>query len=325
MGQLWRRNARVAFGVAGDEFTNFIFPLIGLSEEQMQRLRGGPAPFDKVVTDLRIAFDIEKSNEPSANTGKIIIYNLNETSRGFLQNSTSELTVVLEVGYGLRPPGEEPERFFNIVDQRDYKLLFTGTIIRATSVRKGPDWITTIQAEDGGTALTDAYLNKPFGPKTSYRAMAEEAIKKMVEAGNIIWNGFDSFKTALREELSKKKTQHGESVSERAMGFLERVLKKLGLEPSIQNNELIIMGEGASAPEKGFLFSPETGLLGSPAFREEGIEVEALIVDPRIQPGDAFVLDSALIDGTFRVQKAKFKGDTRGSAWRINIEADDNA
>ena len=79
------------------------------------------------VSGLRIIFDIEKTSGSNPNTGKIQVYNLNETSVGTLKTNEN-LSAILEVGYG-----------------DNLEQLFIGDIQRSFTQRNGPDFITTME------------------------------------------------------------------------------------------------------------------------------------------------------------------------------------
>ncbi|MCK5316393.1 MAG: hypothetical protein KAJ55_00685, partial [Anaerolineales bacterium] len=164
------------------------------------------------IEGLRIAFEIEKTNAKAANNAKIMIYNLNESNKSILK-SKEDLSLTLEVGYGA-----------NGVD-----LLFTGDIVRSTTQRRGADFVSTIEVDDGDEALTRAKIEKSYAAGASEKTIVEDALQSMKDAGQVVIGSISS----LRDEVA----QNGFSASGLASNIIEQITSKQGLEFSIQDNE----------------------------------------------------------------------------------------
>ncbi len=268
MSRLWNRKANIIFALRGEQGTKH--------------------------TDLRIAFDIGKTSEVNANPAKIKIYNLNKTSRAFLQQEN--VIVILEVGYE------------DNVDQ-----LFIGDIVKSSTEKTGSDLITTIEAKDGTFALENANLDKSYKAGTNIKDVAKDVINSIQEVGGIIVNSISAIKS---ETL-----QNGMSVTGASKKTLDNITEKQGLEYSIQDNELQIIEKNGSTTEEAILLTPETGLLGKPIEREEGIEYKALIQTTKLRPGRRVRITSSEIDGVFINKKVNYKGDTHGTDWFVTGEA----
>ena len=279
MGQLWNRKAVVTMGPKG---------------EQGVKIQG-----------LRIAFDIEKTNEKSANNAKVLIYNLNESNKSLLKTKENA-SLTLEVGYGI-----------NNVD-----LLFTGDVVRSTTQKKGADFITTIEIDDGDEALTRAKLEKSYEAGTNLKTVVQDALQSMKDTGQVVIGSISSIKDDI--------AQNGFSASGLASSIVEQITSKQGLEFSIQDNETQILEAAEDTGEEAIVLTPSTGLIGSPrigligkdASKKDGIEFKALIQTTRFKPGRKVQIKSREVDGFFKILKSKFAGDTHAPAWFVTCEGE---
>ena len=277
MGQLWNRKAIVTMGPKGG---------------QGVRIEG-----------LRVSFDIEKTNEKSANNAKVLIYNLNESNKSLLKTK-EDLSLTLEVGYGA-----------NSVD-----LLFTGDIVRSTTQRRGADFVSTIEIDDGDEALTKATLEKSYEAGTDMKTVIQDALQSMKDTGQVVIGSIGSIKDDI--------AQNGFSASGLASSIVEQITSKQGLEFSIQDNETQILEAAEDTGEEAIVLTPSTGLIGSPrigligkeATKQDGIEFKALIQTTRFKPGRKVKIKSREVDGFFKILKSKFAGDTHASAWYVTCE-----
>lgn len=256
------------------------------------------------IEGLRVAFDITKTNKKSANNAKIMIYNLNESNKSILKTK-EDLSLTLEIGYGI-----------NNID-----LLFTGDIVRSSTQRSGPDFISTIEVDDGDQALTTATLDKSYVAGTNMKTVVNDALQSMKDAGQVIIGTVNNIKDDI--------AQNGFSASGLAANVIEQITKKQGLEFSVQDNETQILGEDEDTGEEAIVLTPSTGLIGSPrigligkeAAKIDGIEFKALIQTTRFKPGRVAQIKSREVDGFFKILKSKFTGDTHAPAWFVTCEA----
>ena len=119
-----------------------------------------------LVSGLRISFNIEKTSESNANTAKIAIYNLNPTHRQQLEESGN--VVILKAGY--RGFSNEP------IDG----ILFQGDISKTTTIKKGADYVTTIDGGDGEKALLDEHFEKSYGAGALLSTVIDDISKTYV-------------------------------------------------------------------------------------------------------------------------------------------------
>ena len=256
------------------------------------------------IEGLRVTFDITKTNKKAANNAKIMIYNLNESNKSLLKTK-EDLSLTLEIGYGI-----------NNID-----LLFTGDIVRSSTGRSGPDFISTIEVDDGDQALTTATIDKSYVAGTNLKTVINDSLQSMKDAGQIVIGSINSIKDDI--------AQNGFTASGLASSVIDQITKKQGLEFSVQDNETQILGVDEDTGEEAIVLTPTTGLIGSPrigligkeATKTDGIEFKALIQTTRFKPGRVAQIKSREVDGFFKILKSKFTGDTHAPAWFVTCEA----
>ena len=247
------------------------------------------------VSGLRIIFDIDKTPESVPNTAKISIYNLNETNRDLLKNEEN-LFIILEVGYG------------DEIDQ-----LWIGDIKRSSTGRVGADFVTSIESEDGGQAIREARIDKSYAPGVDLKTVIQDVANTMRDAGNVVVGTLSRVKSEV--------AQNGLTISGISKVIMDDLIEKQDLEWSIQDNEVLFLEPEQDTGEEVVLLTPQTGLIGSPISREKGIGFKALIQTTKIRPGRPVKIQSRQFDGLYRVNKAKYQGDTHEKPWYITGEA----
>jgi hypothetical protein len=100
---------------------------------------------------LTLNFNIVRAMFSSANTGKFTIYNLKEATRRKIFHDRYDVQtlreITLQAGYQ---------------DQKPLPVVFKGTIIYAYSSRQKADWVTEIEAFDGGYGIMNSQASKTF-------------------------------------------------------------------------------------------------------------------------------------------------------------------
>jgi hypothetical protein len=242
-------------------------------------------------TGLRVKFKIEKNIRSEANKATIKVFNMNEYSRTFLESEGTQIE--LSAGY----PGE-------------IKQIFIGDITKATSMKKSPDWITTLECGDGETKLRESHLEKSWGPGTPFLAIFQQGIRALgLDIGPQVFPI-----TAI--------TSNGFSFSGKAKDMLDVLAKRFGLEWSVQNGAVQVTQDGQPTPETAVMISPVSGLIGNVVKQEKFIEFKNLL-NPEIQPGRLIsIVRAAQIEGFFKCRRVVFDGDTHDGPWFSHVEAE---
>lgn len=252
------------------------------------------------ITQLRMAFSIEKTDRPEPNTCEVQIFNLSDKSRALVEEKG--LRCVITAGY----PSTEAQ-------------IFSGDVLYASHIKADRDWSTKLQLRDGGRAYTFARVSQSFQPQTSFGDVVKATVGQLgLDQGNTV----DKLKAFANLAFDKGFTMHGQASRE-----LTRLLDSQNMGWSIQDGRVEILGAAEALVTQVPLISPDTGLIGSPAMgtpAEKGkpamLKVKSLL-QPSLRPGGKFELKSSLRSGVFRIRKLVQVGDTFGGDWYSDIEA----
>ena len=266
------------------------------------------------ISGLRTSFEVTKTSETTPNTAKISIYNLSPEHRAMLETD-EDLGVILEVGYG----GNIEELFAGDIKRAatQKQTMHKLESLAIATVNQGPDRVTTIEATSGQIVTERATLDKSYAAGTGYLTALRDVINS-IGAINIDTQDALDFLGSVTDKLA----QTGMVLSGMATKHMNKLAEALGLEWSIQDNTLQIITRGSKTTEEAVLLTPQTGLIGSPIWKKDGIEFTALI-NPKIRPGRAVAvtIESKKYTVFFQVWRADFAGDTHDSDWYVKAEA----
>lgn len=272
---------------------------------------------------LHINFEIEKSDTRSANTGTIKVTNLSEENKAILEQKNC--VVELRAGYS-----------------DSIGPIFLGGVSNITETRQGADTDTEIEVIDGLTTYDQIGSLSYTGVVTCYTIV--ENLRMMM--------GFTSetITTLALQQLILSKYDFGYSFVGRLTHALKAVCEKAGVKYSIQNSILQVYLDGEPITTKAYVIGPKSGLISIPkkititkdgqvqdaskAEKKEskkgkktvstnnaitGYEIEYLI-NPAIAINDMISIDSKSLQGFFRVQKQKYKGDNYSGDWKCTAD-----
>ncbi len=205
------------------------------------------------LSGLRIIFAIEKTCSETLNNSTIKIYNLAPASRAIVE--TVNNAVILKAGY---------------VQDVGAKQIFVGIIRRSLTRREGPDWVTELELDDGLIAYRDSKQTFSFPKNTSGLAVLRSV------AG--------SFGLPVRPlpEFTDKAYTGGFAFVGRSREAMAKVCNYLGLEWSIQNQEIQILKKGGSVPRVALVLSESTGMIDSPELEAKTMSEKAAAIFSRI-------------------------------------------
>ena len=104
------------------------------------------------ATDLlTVDFQVDKTPQREPNGAKVTITNLSPDSRAFLQGQKG-IPTTIEAGY-----------------QGNVFQIFNGDLTYASSSKGATDWLTLIQAKDGGRQWRSKIISEAFGPGTKVK------------------------------------------------------------------------------------------------------------------------------------------------------------
>jgi hypothetical protein len=253
-------------------------------------------------SDLDVEFAVVKTLKPEPNTCTLKIWNLNPMHRKQL-DSAKLPAIEIKAGY-----------------KGAVSLVFRGEVREVFSAKEGGDWVTEMSTADSEDTIKRARINKSFPSGTHLpnvlQALANElkvdakaailkllTSNKLVEAAGVFLNG-----TVVSGSASREMTN---------------LLKSAGQEWSVQDGELQIIDIGAALLGLPVVLGATTGLVGSPTVGNDDLVRFKALLNTSIAPGSlvTFVSDLLPVGSFYRVERAEFNGQTRGSDWYVEGEA----
>ncbi len=257
------------------------------------------------INELKIAFEIEKTDMPESNTAKVQIYNLSKETHDKISVAGNHCT--LKAGY---------------TDETITAILF-GDVVKGSRQKSGNDYVTEIEVKDGRVAVMAGQVSVSYAKKTDVLTIVQDLIAAI---------GLPSKGTELIP--SDAKYRGGFSDIGQAADILRKVLNKYELRYTIQNEMIYILKGGEVTESSGLLLTPESGLLTIPQpisdkTEETDTEKEAVnkwsfktMLFPQLIPGAACKVESSAITTEMKITKAKFVGDNWSADFAIEIEAE---
>lgn len=266
----------------------------------------GPKSADQVlISGLKICFSITKSLEPQPNIATLDVYNLSDESLAIIGAKHS--TAVVNAGYGA-----------------NLRNIFTGGIAKFTTKWQGPTRVTCLEMADGASSYGHSRLDKSFSPGVLFG----QVLDQVLAASGL---GQEQVKGVNRND----QFHNGLSITGLVRDHLNMLVKRQGLQWSIQDEKIQILPSDTPTDGGEVLLNNETGLIGQP-FRskilnmsllkkqtghiyEDGVQVVSLL-NPEIKCGRLVTLKSESVNGRFKVIKLKHTGDTHGTPWYTEVE-----
>jgi hypothetical protein len=257
-----------------------------------------PGASDRLLDGFRVVFQIEKSlGEISSTpaTSIITIYNLNERSRSFVEQSGARIN--LEVAYQGR---NETPVFRNII---------FGDIKSVNHEKVAADITTKIEAIDGINAYQNSRINQSFDSGATAKQVFNTLARAMgLPLGDIRGIKDNQFLT-------------GYVVSGMVRDQLDALTRRLDAKWSIQDGQLVVLPKGQSSSESIIVLSPETGLIGSPSKKEENTVQFKALLNAKLRINRRVQLNSRFLKGDYTVSKVIHSGDTDSGPWQSSCEA----
>lgn len=242
---------------------------------------------------LTLVFDVNRNTLATSNTGHFRIYNLKPETRNQIfhdRNATLDYKrIKVQAGYE---------------DQSPLPEIFTGNIIQAYSRREGTNWVTEIEAFDGGFGILNGQVSQtvPKGwnlrqlittvlgtiPKTSVGAVGDltgDSSRGITLMGNS-WNLLS-----------------GVANSNNASAFIDGEVSNI-----LKRNEYV-----SNAPAITIIDS-STGLLETPRRSNALMEVTTLF-EPRLRVGQLVQVQSleTVYNGKYKVLGVAHRGTISGA------------
>lgn len=249
------------------------------------------------ITNLRVAFKIQRSHKQDPSPGHIAVYNLAESTRSRL--ATKGLQAQLEAGYSNSLP-----------------LIYSGGIERVNDKREGPDRVTILECDDGSAALAQARVSKAFKAGARFTDVFKDLADSLgVNAGQALEQFKEGNFDRGLQQLANGLVVHGP-----AREALDQLARSVGIEWSIQNGELVYTRPGQPLPGQVVRLAHGSGLIGTPQRGEQGVVRAKSLILAGIEPARKVRLESEHVSGFFRVDAAVYNGDSHGDEWSAELE-----
>lgn len=248
---------------------------------------GAPGEQGVEIEDLKISFEVKKTEKESLNEAEVRIFNLSDHTRNKITGKGNAL--VLRAGY----------------EDEGVKGLFFGSVKDVKSDNSGPDRQTVITAFDGYKNGREKVVSVSYAPGISRKSVFQDltqALGMPVSGQDLISGSFPG----------------GFSFIGKVTAALDRIVKAVGgISWSIQNETFVVFRPDQPAAVTGLHLSPGTGLIGSPEDISEESEDGSMPVKkyrvtsllfPELLPGSRIKLTSKKVSGFFKVLSVVFTG-----------------
>lgn len=265
----------------------------------------------KVITDLRVSFEITKSSRSYPNLAKIDIYNPNQETIALIDGG--DPLIVFSAGY-----------------EGNIGLIFRGRKRNTFINKQSQDRIITIYAADGGKDWESAIYNKTASENLKLKDIVLELFTSFTESGDISIGSIEGIDIPADKLL-------GQTLSGSSKDILDVLAQDYGFQWSIQDGELILTKDDTPLTTlESVLISQSTGMIGSPTVTEIGADVNSLM-NPDLLPNRLFTIESesneialsnlqfrkikrTTAEGSYRAFEVTFIGDTHGNQWFSQVK-----
>jgi hypothetical protein len=247
-------------------------------------IQGNDRNFLTLKPPFTVSFDIIRNVLTSANTFNFRVYNLSENHRRLLQKNVTDFGnnrfVYFRAGYG-----------------ENLSLIFSGNITQGFSVREGTNFITSIDAFDGGFAFITAMTNLSFPAGTERKDIIKAVVATLPNVsigavGNAVTGAIprgNSYKGASTEILAELTGN----------GFF------------IDNGKAYVLADNECLEPNGIVvIDPSVGLLNTPERDETNMRFD-MIFEPKLQIGQKVSLKSVTekyLNGDYKVISLHHRG-----------------
>lgn len=249
-----------------------------------------------IAFPLTCRFRVTNNSLFSCGSAVIQIYNLTQEARNDIYKDAFEIAtykqVVLSAGYvaNTANPGAI-----------SIPIIFQGNVVQASSYRQGTDWITEIQALDGGFALDTGSINltKPI-PQVQPRVDFEDIMTNLVAAMPRVKLG-----TIGTFDIARSR---GVSFSGSPWDYIVRSVAPMQGQAFINKEVVNIVQQWEYVAEDGLLetISPEEGMIGTPRVQDGLVKIR-MIFEPRLEVAQKIKIQTSEIPSAQLKRGGDFK------------------
>jgi hypothetical protein len=234
-----------------------------------------PIPDVTISSPLTLKFQLSNNFLQSANIAHFVIYNLSAETRehlyrDYFDQGDSYRGIIFEAGYE-----SEPNR----------PVVFQGDIQNAYSYREGPDWITEIDAYDGGMAIQRAQVGLQVESGYDIKSLIADMVQTMEPYGVSLGAVGDFTAESTR----------GKVVSGNTWRQLVEMMaaKPYAVTPFINKGKVYVVNQNEYIAAAGAVkdISSDTGMIGTPR-RQNALLKVTMMFEPRLEVGQIVTLHS---------------------------------
>ncbi|MEL6180959.1 MAG: hypothetical protein AAFS10_18505 [Myxococcota bacterium] len=245
------------------------------------------------IEGLRISWSIKKGKQKKPDPATIQVWNMSEDTRSWIFQNGGQVFVY--AGYG-EQPGQ----------------LFQGDIDRATALRNGTDWVLEIEARDGGGKYAGGQMGESYATATD----SNKVLSRMAAAMGL--SGLQK-----PSDLDVVSFARGWSHFGPGRDALDKLVRQLGAEWSIQDDQIVITRAGGPSGEPVvYLDTGEDGGINTGLLRVDNAKDDRnellkclALTNGDIKPKGRVYLTSRRYTGLVQVVTVEHKGD---SGWDTN-------
>lgn len=254
------------------------------------RLEIGNATSGIAISNLRVAFEFQKSIDAKPNPGRIRVWNLNRDHMHQILTGQYD-RARLAVGYS------------------ELRTIFAGDIIKPRVKREGLDFIIDLECGDGDIDYQTARVATTLKAGATDAQIVGELAKTMTRTSKGVIDA------PVTRALPRGKVLCGNT-----RDVLSRVATNNGADWSVQDGELIMLPAGKVLPGESVLLSQETGMIGAPEATDNGLEL-ACLLNPALRVGGMVTVRSILdwFDGDYKIVNMRSSGDILGGDWTTKL------
>jgi hypothetical protein len=238
---------------------------------------------------ITVEFGIVRGLNSSVNEANISVFNLAEKTRRRIYHDRYDLStfrrVIFKAGYG-----------------DDIPVAFRGNLRLASSVRRGTEWITSLNAFDGGYAITQGFTNLTLPGETTTAEALDKLLKSMPNILEPQIGDFgDKFKRGIT--ISGNTWQAAQTlVGQQGVVFIDCEVPR-----ALKHNEALT----------GYISEIDTnsGLLDTPKRQDARVDIK-LLFEPHMVLGQIIALKSqeSMFNGQYKVIAINHNGTISDAA-----------
>lgn len=257
------------------------------------------------IDDLRIDFDIERTDGMGENRAVIRVYNLTKETSS--QITEADCHILLRAGYKDESTGS----------------VFTGDVLCGFRTREGNDYVTTIEAYDGRTALKGGLVSLSYAPDTDVFTVAQA----LLDAVGLAHKGSELIPDG-------EKYPHGYCFIGMAADGLAELLARYNLVYTVQDETVYIFEQGKKTENTELTLKEGGEILALPqplSDKTECSDINSEVpsrwsfsakLNPQLVPGASVNLETSTFKGEVVIQIARCAGSNMDGDFRVDIVAE---